>query len=64
MLWDGTSHIGSVVHYQCDEGYRTRSLKNHSVCGENGQWEDIDLWCEGAVFDDGSFLSSEIVVAY
>ncbi|XP_029018313.1 sushi domain-containing protein 1 isoform X2 [Betta splendens] len=46
MLWDGTSHIGSVVYYQCDEGYRTRSPQNHSVCGENGQWEDVDLWCE------------------
>ncbi|XP_056231860.1 sushi domain-containing protein 1 isoform X2 [Seriola aureovittata] len=45
-LWDGTSHIGSVVYYQCDEGYHTRGLRNSSVCGENGQWEDIDLWCE------------------
>ncbi|XP_037632671.1 sushi domain-containing protein 1 isoform X3 [Sebastes umbrosus] len=46
MLWDGTSHIGSVVHYQCEEGYYTRSLRNYSVCGENGLWEDIDLCCE------------------
>nr|XP_043881114.1 sushi domain-containing protein 1 isoform X5 [Solea senegalensis] len=46
ILWDGMSHIGSVVSYQCDEGYHTRSLKNYSVCGENGLWEDIDLWCE------------------
>ncbi|XP_035851024.1 sushi domain-containing protein 1 isoform X5 [Sander lucioperca] len=46
MLWDGTSHIGSVVYYQCEEGYNTRSLRNYSVCGENGLWEDIDLWCE------------------
>ncbi|XP_034728230.1 sushi domain-containing protein 1 isoform X3 [Etheostoma cragini] len=45
-LWDGTSHIGSVVFYQCEEGYKTRSLINYSVCGENGLWEDIDLWCE------------------
>ncbi|XP_047186945.1 sushi domain-containing protein 1 isoform X4 [Scophthalmus maximus] len=46
VLWDGTFHIGSVAHYQCDEGYHTRSLKNYSVCGENGLWEDTDLWCE------------------
>lgn len=52
MLWDGTSHIGSVVYYQCEEGYYTRSLRNYSVCGDNGLWEDIDLWCEGAMFDD------------
>ncbi|XP_074493301.1 sushi, von Willebrand factor type A, EGF and pentraxin domain-containing protein 1 isoform X13 [Sebastes fasciatus] len=46
MLWDGTSHIGSVVQYQCEEGYYTGSLRNYSVCGENGLWEDIDLCCE------------------
>ncbi|XP_063345956.1 sushi, von Willebrand factor type A, EGF and pentraxin domain-containing protein 1-like isoform X1 [Pelmatolapia mariae] len=46
MLWDGTSRIGSVVYYQCTEGYYTRSLRNYSVCGENGLWEDIELWCE------------------
>ncbi|XP_078106235.1 sushi domain-containing protein 1 isoform X4 [Sander vitreus] len=46
MLWDGTSHIGSVAYYQCEEGYNARSLRNYSVCGENGLWEDIDLWCE------------------
>ncbi|XP_075960994.1 sushi domain-containing protein 1 isoform X3 [Anarhichas minor] len=46
MLWDGTSHIGSVVYYQCEEGYYTKSLRNYSVCGDNGLWEDIELWCE------------------
>ncbi|XP_078027057.1 sushi domain-containing protein 1 isoform X2 [Epinephelus lanceolatus] len=46
MLWDGTSHIGSLVYYQCEEGYYTKSLRNYSSCGENGLWEDIDLWCE------------------
>ncbi|XP_062240819.1 sushi domain-containing protein 1 isoform X2 [Platichthys flesus] len=45
-LWDGTTHIGSVVSYQCDEGYQSRSLNNNSVCGESGLWEDIDLLCE------------------
>ncbi|XP_056274293.1 sushi domain-containing protein 1 isoform X3 [Pseudoliparis swirei] len=45
-MWDGTSHIGTVVHYQCEEGYYTSGLRNYSVCGENGLWEDIDLWCE------------------
>lgn len=52
MLWDSTSHMGSVVFYQCEEGYYTRGLRNYSVCGENGLWQDIDLWCEGAMFDD------------
>ena len=52
LLWDGSSHRGSVVFYQCEEGFHTRSLRNFSVCGENGQWEDINLSCEGAMFDD------------
>uniref|UniRef100_A0A3Q3XBI7 Uncharacterized protein n=1 Tax=Mola mola TaxID=94237 RepID=A0A3Q3XBI7_MOLML len=36
IVWDGSSRIGSVVYYQCEEGFHTRSLKNYSVCGENG----------------------------
>ncbi|XP_029296537.1 LOW QUALITY PROTEIN: sushi, von Willebrand factor type A, EGF and pentraxin domain-containing protein 1-like [Cottoperca gobio] len=46
MLWDGTSHMGSVVLYQCEDGYHTRSRRNSSVCAESGLWEDVDLWCE------------------
>ncbi|XP_040012051.1 sushi domain-containing protein 1 isoform X2 [Xiphias gladius] len=61
MLWDSTSHIGSVVYYQCDEGYHTRSLKNYSVCGENGQWEDIDLWCEAKCGLVPFLANSEVV---
>ncbi|KAM9360266.1 sushi domain-containing protein 1 isoform 1-T1 [Symphorus nematophorus] len=45
-FWDGTSRNGSVVYYQCEEGYYTRSLRNFSICGENGLWEESDLWCE------------------
>lgn len=50
MLWDGKSHAGSVIYYSCEDGFYTRGLRNYSVCGENGQWEDVDLWCEGALF--------------
>ncbi|XP_034548960.1 sushi domain-containing protein 1 isoform X2 [Notolabrus celidotus] len=46
MLWDGTSHLSSVVLYQCEEGYHTRGQRNSSVCGVDGLWEDIDMWCE------------------
>ncbi|XP_038559512.1 sushi domain-containing protein 1 isoform X2 [Micropterus salmoides] len=46
LQWDGTSHIGSVVYFQCEEGFYIRSQRNYSICGENGLWEDIDLWCE------------------
>ncbi|KAF0033591.1 hypothetical protein F2P81_013657 [Scophthalmus maximus] len=61
VLWDGTFHIGSVAHYQCDEGYHTRSLKNYSVCGENGLWEDIDLWCEAKCGPVPFLANSEVV---
>lgn len=47
MLWDGTAHVGSVVYYQCNEGYYIQSLKNASICRDNGLWEDPDLWCKG-----------------
>lgn len=60
MLWDGTSHVGSVVYYHCEEGYHTRGLRNYSVCGESGLWEDIDLWCEGATSDDHNTDKTEL----
>lgn len=62
MLWDGTSHIASVVVYQCEEGYHTRSLRNYSVCGESGLWEDIDLWCEGAIFVDHKYIFLKMIM--
>ncbi|KAJ4942166.1 hypothetical protein JOQ06_012034, partial [Pogonophryne albipinna] len=46
MLWDGSSHVGSVVSYRCEEGFHSRGLGNSSLCGEEGEWEDPDLWCE------------------
>uniref|UniRef100_A0A673XAG0 Sushi domain containing 1 n=1 Tax=Salmo trutta TaxID=8032 RepID=A0A673XAG0_SALTR len=46
ILWDRTSLIGSVVYYQCVEGYYPTSGKCYTECGENGLWEDIELQCE------------------
>uniref|UniRef100_A0A8C7LRB5 Sushi domain containing 1 n=1 Tax=Oncorhynchus mykiss TaxID=8022 RepID=A0A8C7LRB5_ONCMY len=46
MLWDRTSLIGSVVYYQCVEGYYSTSGKCYTECGENGLWEDIEIQCE------------------
>ncbi|XP_063753445.1 sushi domain-containing protein 1 isoform X2 [Eleginops maclovinus] len=46
MLWDGSSHVGSVVMYRCEEGFHSRGLRNSSLCGEEGEWEETDLWCE------------------
>ena len=52
MLWDNGTRVGSVLHYQCEEGYRPSTNRhspstNRSVCGEDGQWEESDLRCEG-----------------
>ncbi|XP_055017384.1 sushi domain-containing protein 1 isoform X7 [Boleophthalmus pectinirostris] len=45
-LWDGTGRVGSVVYYECNEGYYAHSVRNVSVCEDNGVWEDIELICE------------------
>ncbi|XP_064867539.1 sushi domain-containing protein 1 isoform X3 [Oncorhynchus nerka] len=45
-LWDQTSLIGSVVYYQCVEGYYSTSGKCYTECGKNGLWEDIEIQCE------------------
>ncbi|CAJ1068337.1 sushi domain-containing protein 1 isoform X3 [Xyrichtys novacula] len=61
VLWDGTSHLGSVVHYRCEDGYYPRGLRNHSKCGENGQWEDIDVWCEAKCASVPVLENAEVV---
>ncbi|XP_074527132.1 sushi domain-containing protein 1 [Halichoeres trimaculatus] len=61
MLWDGTSRLGSVVRYQCEEGYYTRGLRNSSVCRKTGQWEDVDIRCE-AKCGPVPFLENSAVV--
>ncbi|XP_061673798.1 sushi domain-containing protein 1 isoform X2 [Syngnathoides biaculeatus] len=45
-LWDGTSRVGSMAIYECDEGYDIRGVRSVSLCGQNGLWEEVDLWCE------------------
>uniref|UniRef100_A0A8C5FG16 Sushi domain containing 1 n=1 Tax=Gadus morhua TaxID=8049 RepID=A0A8C5FG16_GADMO len=59
MLWDNGTRVGSVLHYQCEEGYRPSTNRhspstNRSVCGEDGQWEESDLRCEGIVVFRGT----------
>uniref|UniRef100_UPI0037E7380C sushi domain-containing protein 1 n=1 Tax=Semicossyphus pulcher TaxID=241346 RepID=UPI0037E7380C len=61
MLWDGTSRLGSVVYYQCEEGYYTRSQRNYSKCGENGLWEEIGLRCEAKCGPVPLLANSEVV---
>ncbi|KAL0979639.1 hypothetical protein UPYG_G00187600 [Umbra pygmaea] len=46
MIWNRTSLIGSVVYYQCVQGYYGTSGRYFTECGENGHWKDIELQCE------------------
>ncbi|XP_029916968.1 sushi domain-containing protein 1 isoform X2 [Myripristis murdjan] len=61
VLWDGTSHLGSLVYYQCDEGYYSKSTRNYSVCGEHGRWEDIDQSCEAKCGPVPLLANAEVV---
>ncbi|CAL8247882.1 unnamed protein product [Merluccius merluccius] len=64
VLWDNATHVGSVVHYQCDEGYHaTSATTNSSVCGENGQWKESDLQCEAGC-GSAPWLAQAVVVWY
>lgn len=44
----GTTY-SSVATFMCDEGFRRRrrSGDNSSVCGADGRWSPVSLWCEG-----------------
>ncbi|CAG02463.1 unnamed protein product [Tetraodon nigroviridis] len=42
----GTTY-SSVATFMCDEGFRRRrSGDNSSVCGADGRWSPVSLWCE------------------
>ncbi|XP_072289959.1 sushi domain-containing protein 1 [Eucyclogobius newberryi] len=60
-LWDGTMRVGSVVHYECKEGYYTHSLNTVSVCGDNGVWEDTELICEAKCGPKPYLAHAEVV---
>ncbi|XP_029470305.1 sushi domain-containing protein 1 isoform X2 [Rhinatrema bivittatum] len=40
LVWSGNSSLGSVVYYECKEGFEATSGKNISVCREDGLWEE------------------------
>ncbi|XP_056447985.1 sushi, von Willebrand factor type A, EGF and pentraxin domain-containing protein 1 isoform X2 [Gadus chalcogrammus] len=65
MLWDNGTRVGSVLHYQCEEGYRPSTNRhspstNRSVCGEDGQWEESDLRCEARCGPAPSLANAEV----
>ncbi|XP_067839684.1 sushi domain-containing protein 1 isoform X2 [Heptranchias perlo] len=46
MVGEPSTRRGSVVRYRCGDGFYTVSGRNVSVCGEEGQWEEVTLVCE------------------
>lgn len=47
--WDGTSRPGSVVLYECVEGFYQMSGNNISTCLLSGQWGKVSVKCKGTV---------------
>ncbi|XP_039615440.1 sushi domain-containing protein 1 isoform X3 [Polypterus senegalus] len=45
-IWDGSTRLGSVVLYECKEGFRHVGEHNFTVCTMDGDWENISLVCE------------------
>ncbi|XP_041126928.1 sushi domain-containing protein 1 [Polyodon spathula] len=46
MLWNGSAGLGSVVYYNCKEGFYRSGGRNYSVCTINGYWENASLLCK------------------
>ncbi|XP_070794659.1 sushi domain-containing protein 1 isoform X1 [Pituophis catenifer annectens] len=46
MIWNGSTHPGSTVEYNCMKGFYSTGTKSHSVCTRNGSWEILDLRCK------------------
>ncbi|XP_058849603.1 sushi domain-containing protein 1-like isoform X3 [Acipenser ruthenus] len=46
MLWNSSAGLGSVVHYNCKEGFYRAGGRNFSVCTKSGYWENASLLCK------------------
>ncbi|XP_015216823.2 sushi domain-containing protein 1 isoform X1 [Lepisosteus oculatus] len=46
MLWNGSTGLGSVVHYECDQGFYNAGGRNFSLCTKNNRWDNVSLICE------------------
>uniref|UniRef100_A0A8C7DYX8 Sushi domain containing 1 n=1 Tax=Naja naja TaxID=35670 RepID=A0A8C7DYX8_NAJNA len=46
MIWNGSTHPGSTVEYNCMKGFYSTGAKSHSVCSRNGSWEMLDFRCK------------------
>uniref|UniRef100_W5M530 Sushi domain containing 1 n=1 Tax=Lepisosteus oculatus TaxID=7918 RepID=W5M530_LEPOC len=46
QLWNGSTRLGSVVYYECDEGFYNAGERNFSVCDLNGYWNHTSIVCK------------------
>ncbi|XP_049326343.1 sushi domain-containing protein 1 [Astyanax mexicanus] len=46
LSWEGSSGLGSVAVYECEDGYRGVSAASVSVCGSNSRWSPVPLYCK------------------
>ncbi|XP_069776214.1 sushi, von Willebrand factor type A, EGF and pentraxin domain-containing protein 1 [Narcine bancroftii] len=46
LAWYKSTRLGSVVHYNCRDGFYAVSGSNVSKCKQDGQWEEVTLVCQ------------------
>lgn len=49
LLWDRSSTPGSVVMYECMDGFYQESGNNISSCSLSGEWGKVSVKCKGRV---------------
>lgn len=49
LIWDRTSRPGSVVLYECVDGFYQESGNNISTCLLSGEWGEVSVKCKGTV---------------
>uniref|UniRef100_A0A3Q3E096 Sushi domain containing 1 n=1 Tax=Labrus bergylta TaxID=56723 RepID=A0A3Q3E096_9LABR len=47
LLWDGSSTPGSVVLYECMDGFYQETGHNVSSCLLSGEWGEVSVKCKG-----------------
>ncbi|XP_035022890.2 sushi domain-containing protein 1 isoform X7 [Hippoglossus stenolepis] len=61
LLWDRTSRPGSVVLYECMDGFYPESGTNISVCSLSGDWGEISIKCQAKCGPVPFLANSEVV---
>ncbi|XP_036381822.1 sushi domain-containing protein 1 isoform X5 [Megalops cyprinoides] len=46
MMWNKSTTVGSVVYYECEDGFHAVGGWSVSVCMEHGYWDNATLLCQ------------------